>query len=249
MLSQPGIFLMLIPEYHHLAWSSLTISNFRSVHRSSKLYHYFLHFGRYPLEPLWVKWSLKSEKTPTLVKIETGSKSGTPLELSQDLTLMTYQRHHLGRHQLPVLCLQVIVRYLPSWHCHLHLIARKFQKTWVVIVMSNQFKAHCDKTHLVVLDQFNSFLTKFWVSAILSWVFNDLESLHSKLEPEDDIALLPIRGNGHEAWRDVAHCPDWQAHHFGNFERWEVLAQNTILNNTLEIVIFRLVRRARKDKC
>jgi len=75
---------------------------------------YILHFGQCPLEPLWAKWSPKSEKTPTLVKIETSSKSGTPLELSQDLTLMTYQCHHLGRYQLPALCLQAIVRYLPS---------------------------------------------------------------------------------------------------------------------------------------
>jgi hypothetical protein len=65
--------------------------------------------------------------------------------------------------------------------------------------MSNRFKAHCDKTHLVVLDQFNGFLAKFRVSAIISQVFDDFKSPRSKLEAEDDIAHLPIRGNGHEA--------------------------------------------------
>jgi hypothetical protein len=64
--------------------------------------------------------------------------------------------------------------------------------------MSNRSEVHCDKTHLVVLDKFNGFFAKFRVSAILSQVFDDLESLRSKLEAEDDIALLPVRGNGHE---------------------------------------------------
>lgn len=65
--------------------------------------------------------------------------------------------------------------------------------------MSSRFKAHCDKTHLVVLDQFDGLLAKFRVSAILSQVFDDLESLRSKLEAEADIAPLPVRGNDHEA--------------------------------------------------
>jgi hypothetical protein len=65
--------------------------------------------------------------------------------------------------------------------------------------VSGLFKAHCGKTHLVVSDQFDSFLAKFTVSAILSRVVDDLESFHLKLETEPNIALLPVRGNDHEA--------------------------------------------------
>ena len=60
-------------------------------------------------------------------------------------------------------------------------------------------------THLVVSDQFDSFLAKFPVSAILSRVVDDLESLRLKLEAEADIVLLPVRGDDHEARRDLAH--------------------------------------------
>ena len=102
--------------------------------------------------------------------------------------------------------------------------------------------------YLIISNQGDCFVAEFPVPPIFARIIDDFEGFSLELETEPDVVLLSIGGDDHEARRDFADSPPRQTNHVGYFERWEVPARGTILNDTLELVIFSLVGRKELEK-